>query len=385
MGCNALFYSAIRLMQQAAETLDLGIRITCFSNTSPAELDLYPLLKDTPFVSAVPFMTPRQTAADLVKDRGRKRKLMREAYESCDIFFEIAGGDSFSDIYGIERMRDANRVHRNIRSLGKPLVFLPQTIGPFATDEARSIAADSLGHAKFVFTRDPVSFDLASKHVAPDRIMQTIDMACFMDYGAAEGGGNGTIRAGVNPSGLLWHGGYSGRNQFGLAEDYQQIIRNVIRRLGEMQIQPVLVAHVLSGPGYTIEDDYRVCLKLKAEFPFCTVAPYFYTPMDAKRFISGLDLLIGSRMHACIGAYTTGVPVFPLSYSRKFSGFFHGALDWPHGSDLKEDGSEVVLRRLVEFCADLSTIRTTMPRRMGRVGAFKEPLLASLRSVLSGI
>ena len=382
MGCNALFYSAIRLLQQAAELLDLGIRVTCFSNTSPSELDLYPLLRGTPFVSAVPYMTPRQIIADLVKGRGEKRKLMREAYESCDIFFEIAGGDSFSDIYGIERLTDANRVHRMVRRLKKPLVFLPQTIGPFATEQAAAIASDSLRHARFVFTRDPVSFSLASSMVEQDRIMQTIDMACFMDYIPAKSRVGGMIRAGVNPSGLLWNGGYTGRNQFGLAEDYKQTIRNVIRRLGDMQVQPVLVAHVLNGPGFQIEDDYRVCLELKSEFPLCDVAPYFYTPMEAKSFISGLDLLIGSRMHACIGAYTSGVPVFPLAYSRKFSGFFNGALEWNYGADLKDVRSDMILARLTDFCEQLSDLRFSMPLRLEKLGEFKEPLLAAIRALI---
>ena len=35
-------------------------------------------------------------------------------------------------------------------------------------------------------------------------------------------------------------------------------------------------------------------------------------------------------MHACIAAYSTGVAVVPVAYSRKFSGLFEGTLDYPY-------------------------------------------------------
>jgi polysaccharide pyruvyl transferase WcaK-like protein len=382
MGCNALLYSAIRLMQQAAQTLDLSMKITCFSDTHSSELQLYPMVRNTPFVSAIPYMTLRQILADLVKSRGVKRRNMRATFDTCDIFFEIAGGDSFSDIYGMDRLNDANRVHRNIRRLKKPLVFLPQTIGPFSTSEAKKIAQDSLSHARYVFARDPLSYNVASETVAPSRIMQTIDMACFMEYEPTKELDPGNLRVGVNPSGLLWHGGYTGDNQFGLRDDYKLTIRTVIQRLGEMQLHPVLVAHVLNGPGFQVEDDYRVCLQLKSEFPFCSIAPYFYTPIEAKSFISSLDLLVGSRMHACIAAYTAGVPVFPLAYSRKFSGLFRGSFDWPHGANLTEEMSHVVLEKIMNFLSLIPDLKATMHFRLQHVLEYREPLIAALRQLM---
>jgi hypothetical protein len=55
-----------------------------------------------------------------------------------------------------------------------------------------------------------------------------------------------------------------------------------------------LVPHVLHGPYYHVEDDYGVCKRLQQAYPFCIMAPFFYTPVEAKSFISGLDLLVGS-------------------------------------------------------------------------------------------
>lgn len=382
MGCNALLYSAIRLLEQAAESLGLRLHIVCFSSVSSADQQLYPLLQDTSIVSAVPTMTIRQVLADLARNRGAQRRAMGEAFDLCHIFFEIAGGDSFSDIYGIERLRNVNEVHQKIRSVNKPLVFLPQTIGPFTSDEAKDLANDSLRSARKIFARDPLSFAEASQITDISRVMQTIDMACFMEYEHVVKLDLGTKQIGLNPSGLLWHGGYSGDNQFGICDDYKQTVRTILRSLGEMGIAPVLVPHVLSGPGFEVEDDYRICRLLRSEFPFCTIAPYFYTPMEAKSFISTLDLLIGSRMHACIAAYTSGVPVYPLSYSRKFAGLFKGVFDWHHGADLVADNSEAVLDKLEECFQQLSALQVSMPRRLHAVTEHKQPLIEALQSLM---
>jgi polysaccharide pyruvyl transferase WcaK-like protein len=54
----------------------------------------------------------------------------------------------------------------------------------------------------------------------------------------------------------------------------------------------------------------------------------FKSPQEAKSYISGLDFLVAGRMHACIAAFSTGTPVVPIAYSRKFTGLF-GTLDYP--------------------------------------------------------
>ena len=60
-----------------------------------------------------------------------------------------------------------------------------------------------------------------------------------------------------------------------------------------------------------------------------------HSPVAAKSHIAGLDVFIGSRMHATIAAFTAGVPTVPVAYSRKFAGFF-GSLGYGALVDLTE-------------------------------------------------
>lgn len=382
MGSNALCYSAMRLLKKAGEEIDIKINYNFFSNVSQDDLSFYPALNGLSIKSALPFMSNRQIFSDLIRRKGADRKNMNSLYDECDIFFEIAGGDSFSDIYGMERLYYAQQVHNKIKKSGKPLVFLPQTIGPFECREAQSIAKNSLEQAEFIFVRDPVSYEEAIRFASACKVFQSTDMACFMDYLPRSKGANVKKRIGINPSALLWHGGYLKDNQFGLVDEYQKTIKEMIKSIDLKKFEIILVPHVLNGPEYHIEDDYRICRILRSEFPFCQISPYFYTPNEAKSFISGLDLLVGSRMHACIASYTSGVPVYPLAYSRKFKGLFADSFKWPHVADLRFEGSSAVLASLSFIMDNITVLKDSMSIRLDEVKKMEDPLVLKLKDLL---
>ena len=53
-----------------------------------------------------------------------------------------------------------------------------------------------------------------------------------------------------------------------------------------------------------------------------SVMPHFETPGDLSRFIGGCQLVIAHRMHACIAAYSYGVPHLGLAWDIKLDSFF---------------------------------------------------------------
>jgi polysaccharide pyruvyl transferase WcaK-like protein len=81
-----------------------------------------------------------------------------------------------------------------------------------------------------------------------------------------------------------------------------------------------LVPHVIA-PG-AADDDLLISQSLAAEYSSIRLAPRFGTASEAKSFISGLDMLVAARMHASIAAFSSGVPVIPIAYSRKFNGLY---------------------------------------------------------------
>ena len=74
--------------------------------------------------------------------------------DRIELFTSVAGGDSFSDIYGMARFFYTSLPQVLVLLMGKRLVLLPQTMGPFDRRLSRVIAQYILRHAERVFTRD---------------------------------------------------------------------------------------------------------------------------------------------------------------------------------------------------------------------------------------
>lgn len=251
-----------------------------------------------------------------------------KALAACDVVLDIGGGDSFTDIYGTRRFAYLWASKLAAVILRKPLVLSPQTIGPFDSAWSRALAGYIAGLAARVFARDPKSF-AALEEIAPDaRAQLATDVAFAMPFERIDHGEG--IHFGMNVSGLLFGGGYSGANEFGMEIDYPAFTRKLIAVLlqrGDVKVH--LIPHVLSDT-LPKDDDRAAIASLADEFPRAIAAPSFKSPIEAKSYIAGLDMLVGGRMHACIAAHSSGVPVVPIAYSRKFAGLFEGILNYPH-------------------------------------------------------
>jgi hypothetical protein len=55
-------------------------------------------------------------------------------------------------------------------------------------------------------------------------------------------------------------------------------------------------------------------------------------------------------MHACIAALSSGVPVLPIAYSRKFRGVF-GSLGYPIIADCRSEAAEQIVAKAIETFA----------------------------------
>jgi polysaccharide pyruvyl transferase WcaK-like protein len=76
------------------------------------------------------------------------------------------------------------------------------------------------------------------------------------------------------------------------------------------------------------------------------LAPRFDSPSEAKSYIAGMDFFMGARMHACIAALSSGVPVVPMAYSRKFKGLF-GALGYDYTVECTTESADAIETRIV--------------------------------------
>ncbi len=295
-----------------------------------------------------------------------------------DLIADMGAGDSYSDIYGITRFRNMDFTKSWARRLHKRYILLPQTLGPFSCEEARTKAARSMTVAERVFARDCISFDCARELAPGAAVERTIDTAFFLPYAKKEFGGD-KIKVGVNVSGLLWHGGYTQDNQFGLRSDYRRTMLAVLDGLSAREdVELHLIAHVIGDPCF-VDEDTHVIGKLAEQYTRAVVSPAFRTPVEAKSYIAGMDFFTGARMHACIAAISSGVPVYPLAYSRKFNGLFGETLGYGSLGDLKTMDSGEILSGLFAAFEKRNELKKEIEMIDGRIiEPEKEKMIALL-------
>lgn len=265
----------------------------------------------------------------------------------CNMVFDIGEGDSFADIYGNKRLIIQVFAKVLSRLFGSSLVLSPQTIGPFKTRLGRTLGAIGMRSAKRIYARDHLSCQFLHERGFAARTQEVIDVAFALPFERPQRGVDGRTCVGINVSGLLYNGGYSGANQFGLTVDYPLLIDQACELFLSMPDTDVyLVPHVISDTS-EVEDDLRTSQKLALRHPGLKVAPRFRSPVEAKSFISGMHFFTGARMHACIAAFSSGVPVVPMAYSRKFNGLFN-SLKYPYVLDCLQVSTQEGLTMLAD-------------------------------------
>jgi polysaccharide pyruvyl transferase WcaK-like protein len=302
--------------------------------------------------------------------------------ETADVVVSMAGGDSFSDTYGLSRMAYGALPQLLALFAGKKLVLLPQTLGPFKSQIARFTARYILRRAQLVYARDHRTLretaealgfgHLSGKfrfHYDVGFVVDAVAPAQMDLVGLAAEQQKGSCRVGLNVSGLLAMGGYTRRNMFGLRADYNRLVRELIEFLIDIKnAEVLLVPHVF---GRVEESDAAACEEvyeeLKTRFQgWLGFVRGSYNQSEIKYIIGSCGFFIGSRMHACIAALSQNVPTVAIAYTDKFIGVMEsigmgGSVADPRGMT-EEEMVMFVDRIFARRAAVRQELERTMPQ-----------------------
>lgn len=344
LGIGALTVGDLICARRAAQALGLTPRFTvlCFPNDMDAryiageDIEIFELSRRS-------ILSPKGYWAELGK---------------LDCIMDIGGGDSFTDIYSSKRFAFIWGTKEIAYLRRIPLLFSPQTIGPFTRQPFKALATHVMRKAYAIVARDPESM-VAIKAMAPEtRAVQAVDVAFELPFTVPPRADDGLLHVGVNVSGLLFR--QNGENDHGLEIDYADLMLRFLTHLAAQPgVRTHLICHVLSER-VPADDDGRIADRLAQEFPGAVRAPDFASPSDAKSYIAGMDFVVAGRMHACIAAYSAGVPVVPIAYSRKFSGLFVGVLNYPHQIPVKGMSTDEALAYLLRCLDDRAALRRSI-------------------------
>ncbi len=310
-----------------------------------------------------------------------------KALSRADFIGEIRGGDSFSDIYGIKRFAVGSAPALIALLLGKSIVLLPQTYGPYNSAFAKWISRIIIRRSDRVFCRYREGVEFMKefvKRIPLEKVCFCPDVAFTLDVIPPEKTdiqpplkkGFDRPLIGLNINGLMYNGGYSGSNMFGLKSDYKQFISGLLSALLEKtQADVLLVPHTFGQSGNvnsdpdasravlaTIDEEARERVHLVMQE---------YNQSEIKAVIGMCDFFIGSRMHACIAALSQGIPTTGIAYSHKFIGVF----------DSIGSGDTVVDARITEGPEIISRVLESFERRNDVRDDIKEKVAAAQEDI----
>lgn len=271
------------------------------------------------------------------------------------VILDVSGGDSFTDLYGPHRFRSMVLSKRLALDNGLPLILLPQTLGPFRGAEARAEAVSILAAARAVWVRDAASLaflqDALGNRYDAERHRLGLDMAVALPQAEPAtssarlrvwmSAARGFPLAGLNVSGLLTSDPGAAQRLFGLADRHDAQIDAAARAVldAHPRMRLLLISHVHRSLGDR-ESDLTAAMQLKsrldADYPDrVEVLPGAMNAMQLKWVLARLDWFAGARMHATIGAFSSGTPTLGLGYSDKAAGVFAQCGIGAHVADLR--------------------------------------------------
>ncbi len=273
---------------------------------------------------------PRVLAREWVSGRGGLLPWLR----GFDVVVDTRSGDSFADIYGLQRLSAMSAVARTVRRAGVPLVLGPQTLGPFRTRRGRLLARWSMAGAALTMARDSRSAAYAAELGRPVGALTT-DVVFAMDV-PRPGRRRDVV---LNVSGLLWR-----PNPHVDSAAYRATVARLHRGLVAAGREVTLLAHVLDSPSH--DNDVPAVREFAAGLSGAQEVVVPRSLEEVRQVLAGAAVVVGSRMHACLNALSVGTPAVPLAYSRKFAPLL-GDLGWHHSADLRDDRPEEEVLRLV--------------------------------------
>lgn len=328
-GCEALVYSFLSIIN---DKLDSNTYVYNFSGTNLGDIQSH--------FHKIRFINVHPKLKDI------KFSFLR-ALNVCDIIFDVTMGDSFSDVYSKSYYDSLIRYKLIAEKLCKKYVLLPQTYGPFEHKTSEDKAKKVFNNAYKIYCRDEMSQELLENKFNIHNSILVSDMAFVLPYDKGMYQFTDNNKVGLNISGLLYKGGFHTENQFGLSLNYPQLVDRIISDLMEL-CEVHLIPHVIDLKEDSYDDDYKTCEMLHKKFPRTILAPVFDTPIQAKSYISNMDIFIGSRMHSTIASFSSGVVTIPISYSRKFEGLF-GSLNYPYVVNAKEENTESARKMILKY------------------------------------
>lgn len=361
LGCCALTYSLINLLEKIAKDNNVKFRYNVF--------EFAPNEEKNHVVSDLLGLNNNQIYSYNITPLFRLRRFIHyprlgvetiRKIKECQVIIDLTSGDSFTDIYGQYVFDSLTNVKKYIIKHNIPLILGPQTYGPFNRNNEKK-AKNVINSANLVISRDELS-KIYLDSLTSNKTYVTTDLAFSLPYHKKNNSSSKKTKVGINISGLL----LKDKNEktdlvIGKKINYEEYLSELIGKLiNDDKYEVYIIPHVGRDGNEWAQKRYGKEV---------TILDEFSNPIDAKSFISTMDVFIGSRMHATIAALSSGVPTIPVAYSRKFKGLFSN-INYNYVIDLTETDSHSAFELTYRYIIDRKLLQKDIIKSLEIVDEF---------------
>lgn len=228
------------------------------------------------------------------------------AQNEIDWFFD-ASGLRYSDRWGAGTLKRSIRDYTRAKKNGGRIIMLPQAFGPFEEPEVRSLIPQLIELADLVYVRDGISMQLLSSVVGQqEKIRLAPDFTALTAGYRPEDIDEFDGKICVVPNARMLD-----MTSGGVAENYITLLREVVRRAHEAELDTFVLNH--EGHG-----DDALCREFAESFD----PPLQYTgereALEVKGIIGSSAGLVTSRFHGLVSGLCQGVPSLSTSWNHKY-------------------------------------------------------------------
>ncbi len=369
-----------------------GVRIALTSKTPALDrafydpLDVEVLAPLTPALSSYrgPGRKLSEGARALVTV-GDKRRLI-QAVRRSDLVLSCGGGY----FYSYRSILPGTTFWQNVvhvylaAAMHKPLLFLPQSFGPFASALGRRGVRHLLERRSVlrVFAREEISYRLLRQMLAEavhPKISLCPDMALYLTEGHMPTQRQGEALDLPQPTLIMnlreW--------TFPETEDpasrrakragYLEAMVTVAHRFVQRYGGGVVVVPQALGPDPS-EDDRGICMEFYQRLLSSISvegAVHYREPGTSSltgylELLSQATILVGARLHSCILALSVGVPAVSVGYQQKSQGTFDLLGLGRFNANMGDVSSEWLLAAVDEIMAQRREIHEEIKQRLGQ-------------------
>ncbi len=287
-----------------------------------------------------------------------------------DVMIDISGY-AFGDHWGSNISRICGRRFRFLHNRGKPVIMLPQMMGPFENEKVKRETRNFLPCIDHVYVRDQSSLYALREIIDdPAKVSLAPDITIFSSGEMVE---PRPPFACLIPNERMFD---QGAKKWGTR--YLPLLTQAGERLLGLDRDIVLLSHAPGGGDLAIVQQ----LAERLDSPRVEVVANV-TPKRAKGIISKADLVVGSRFHALVAALSSGVPAIAIGWAHKYS---HLLLDFGIPQlNYGPDQTDQELLDLIEKCLDKThnaTIRQTLLQSKKQLASSNDQMWQDIASRL---